>query len=75
MASFLYNTCNFALHVIHIGKNMMHCWPMLGFTKEGKKTRADIYKIIKSIWLCFFIIDEFLDGRVGYEILWVWQYK
>lgn len=34
---------------IHIGKNMMHCWPMLGFTKEGKKTRADIYKIIESI--------------------------
>jgi len=34
---------------IHIGKNMMHCWPMLGFTREGKKTRVDIYKIIQSI--------------------------
>lgn len=34
---------------IHVGKNMMHCWPMLGFTREGKQTRAYIYKIIQSI--------------------------
>lgn len=34
---------------IHIGKNMMHCWPMLGFTKEAKQTRAEIYKMIREI--------------------------
>ncbi|SHH87361.1 Acetyl esterase/lipase [Sporobacter termitidis DSM 10068] len=34
---------------IHIGENMMHCWPMLGFTREGKQTRQDIYEIIRSV--------------------------
>ncbi len=39
---------NVRLH-IHIGENMMHCWPMLGFTREGKQTRTEIYKIIRSV--------------------------
>lgn len=34
---------------IHIGEKMMHCWPMLGFTKEAKRTRAEIYEIIRSV--------------------------
>lgn len=34
---------------IHIGENMMHCWPMLGFTREGKQTRTEIYKIIQAV--------------------------
>ncbi len=34
---------------IHIGENMMHCWPMLGFTREGKQTRAEIYEIIQTV--------------------------
>lgn len=34
---------------IHIGKNMMHCWPMLGFTKEAKQTRTEIYEIIRAV--------------------------
>lgn len=34
---------------IHVGKDMMHCWPMLGFTREGKATRTEIYKIIASL--------------------------
>lgn len=34
---------------IHTGENRMHCWPMLGFTREGKQTRAEIYGIIRTI--------------------------
>jgi monoterpene epsilon-lactone hydrolase len=34
---------------IHIGEKMMHCWPMLGFTKEAKQTRAETYEIIRSV--------------------------
>lgn len=34
---------------IHIGENMMHCWPMLGFTREGKQTRTEIYEIINTV--------------------------
>lgn len=34
---------------IHVGENRMHCWPMLGFTREGKQTRAEIYGIIQAV--------------------------
>lgn len=34
---------------IHIGENMMHCWPMLGFTREGKQTRTEIFEIIRTV--------------------------
>lgn len=34
---------------IHIEENMMHCWPMLGFTREGRKARSDICEIIRSV--------------------------
>ena len=39
---------NVSVH-IHIGENMMHCWPMLGFTREVKNTRTEIYRIIQSL--------------------------
>lgn len=34
---------------IYVGKKMMHCWPMLGFTKEAKKARTAIYEIIRAV--------------------------
>lgn len=33
---------------IHLGEGMMHCWPMLGFTREGKESRHEIFKAIIS---------------------------
>lgn len=33
---------------IHVGENMAHCWPMLGFTREARETRAEIYEIIRT---------------------------
>ena len=34
---------------MHIGKGMMHCWPQLSKTVEGKESRKEIFNIIKSI--------------------------
>lgn len=33
-------------HTVHIGDGLCHCWPMLGFTKEGRQTRKEIYKSV-----------------------------
>ena len=33
---------------IRVGQNMMHCWPMLGFTREAKQTRVEIYNMIRA---------------------------
>ncbi len=33
-------------YVVHIGEGLCHCWPMLGFTKEGRESRKEIYSTI-----------------------------
>jgi acetyl esterase/lipase len=35
-------------YTVHIGEGMCHCWPMLGFTKEGRQAREEIYSSIIS---------------------------
>lgn len=35
--------------IVHEGEGMMHCWPMLGFTKEGRKSREELFKEIMSM--------------------------
>lgn len=31
---------------VHIGEGLCHCWPLLGFTKEGRESRKEIYSSI-----------------------------
>jgi len=33
-------------HTVHIGDGLCHCWPLLGFTKEGRQSRREIYSSI-----------------------------
>jgi acetyl esterase/lipase len=33
---------------LHIGEGLCHCWPLLGFTREGKAARREICGFIKQ---------------------------
>ncbi len=33
-------------YTVHIGEGLCHCWPMLGFTKEGRQSREEIYSSV-----------------------------
>ncbi len=33
-------------YTVHIGEGLCHCWPMFGFTKEGRGSRKEIYLTI-----------------------------